>query len=266
MYAVGALFTAVICGVNALTVAQDVFRRGGAYDLRSPALWEGTSGVVIMALLPGIAWAVNRGRATPTWGAAVGIMAASGVTFSALHVLGMVVLRKLAYAALGRSYAFDLLADWPYELRKDVVTFALIAAAFWLAARARPPEQAPVAAGPPAEGAGSELWLRDGASRIRIDAADIVWVASAGNYVEFQLSGRSHLVRGTLTSEESRLAPFGIVRVHRTRLVNLRRVVAVEPRASGDVALRLDTGETVVASRRYRDALGAVTDGPARPA
>jgi hypothetical protein len=55
MYAVGALFTAVICGVNALTVAQDVFRRGGAYDLRSPALWEGTSGVVIMALLPGIA-------------------------------------------------------------------------------------------------------------------------------------------------------------------------------------------------------------------
>ena len=37
-----------------------------------------------------------------------------------------------------------------------------------------------------------------------------------------------------------------------------KRVVAVEPRPSGDAALRLDTGETVVASRRYKQALEAI--------
>jgi DNA-binding LytR/AlgR family response regulator len=145
-------------------------------------------------------------------------------------------------------------------MRKDVVTFALIMTVFWLFDRATapPPAAAVSPTTPPPAEPSAELWLRDGATRTRIDAGDIVWVASAGNYVEYQLSGRAHLVRGTLSNEEERLLPFGIVRVHRTRLVNLKRVVAVEPRPSGDAALRLDTGETVVASRRYKQALEAI--------
>ncbi|MFI5013839.1 MAG: LytTR family DNA-binding domain-containing protein [Hyphomicrobiales bacterium] len=57
-------------------------------------------------------------------------------------------------------------------------------------------------------------------------------------------------MRGTLTAEEARLLPFGVTRVHRTRLVNLNHVVAVELRPSGDFALRMDTGEVLIGSRR----------------
>jgi DNA-binding LytR/AlgR family response regulator len=77
----------------------------------------------------------------------------------------------------------------------------------------------------------------------------------AGNYVEGSLAVKRHLVRGTLAAEEARLLPFGLVRVHRTRLVNLNHAVAVEPRPSGDFALRMDTGETLVGSRRYKEAV-----------
>ena len=102
------------------------------------------------------------------------------------------------------------------------------------------------------------LWLRDGATSIRIDARDIIWVASAGNYVEFSLAARRHLVRGTLAGEEARLLPFGLARVHRTRLANLNHAIAVEPRPSGDFALRMDTGEILIGSRRYRDAVAGL--------
>jgi hypothetical protein len=237
-------------------------RQGAAYDLGTSALWEGTSGLVIVALLPLVALAAKRLRTSRGWAAAAALFGAAAVTLSLLHVAGMVALRKLALAALGRSYAFDWISDLGYEMRKDVVTFALIMTVFWLLDRATvpAPQAAPVPAPPDAPS--TDVWLKDGATRIRIDAGDIVWVSSAGNYVEFKLSGRSHLVRGTLGSEEERLLPFGIVRVHRTRLVNLKRVTAVEPRPSGDAALILDTGETVTASRRYKQALDIIAPKP----
>ena len=50
------------------------------------------------------------------------------------------------------------------------------------------------------------VWLRDGSTRIRIEPRDILWVSSAGNYVEYSLAdGINHLVRGTLAAEEARI-------------------------------------------------------------
>ncbi len=47
--------------------------------------------------------------------------------FSAVHVAGMLGLRKLIYAAVGQHYAFDSLAVQAfYELQKDLVTYVLI--------------------------------------------------------------------------------------------------------------------------------------------
>ena len=108
-----------------------------------------------------------------------------------------------------------------------------------------------------------EFWLRDGRMSVLIDPGKIVSVTSAGNYVEYQMTDqRSHLIRATLQAEEARLAPFGIVRVHRTRLLNVRRIVALERRPSGDFEVRLDTGETVFGSRRFKAAAARLADGP----
>ena len=46
--------------------------------------------------------------------------------------------------------------------------------------------------------------------------------------------------------------------MHRSRLVNLKRVVALEWRASGDFELRLDSGETVADSRRFKVAVAGI--------
>ena len=88
---------------------------------------------------------------------------------------------------------------------------------------------------------------------------DIVWISSAGNYVEYSLAnGSNHLVRGTLASAETQLARFNLVRIHRTRLANLDRVSRVQSKPSGDFDLTFDTGHTVQGSRRYRSAVSSL--------
>ncbi len=88
---------------------------------------------------------------------------------------------------------------------------------------------------------------------------EVLWVASAGNYIEYSLAdGTRHLVRGTLAAAESELARFSIVRVHRTRLANLDRVRGVELKPSGDFELAFDNGQTLGGSRRYRPAVASL--------
>jgi DNA-binding LytR/AlgR family response regulator len=175
------------------------------------------------------------------------------------------MLREFAYRLAGFAFSYPFANQALYEFRKDLFTFIAIAVVFWLAER---PVAAPVRAKPvdtdvdqaataPAES--SDLWLRDGRHSILANPCEIVSVGSAGNYVEFRLAGgRTHLIRSTLQAEAARLAPFGIVRVHRSRLVNPKRITALEWRPSGDFEIRLDTGETISGSRRFKAAVMAM--------
>jgi DNA-binding LytR/AlgR family response regulator len=85
-----------------------------------------------------------------------------------------------------------------------------------------------------------------------------VSVHSAGNYVQYELTDRRiHLTRSMLQAELSRLARFGIVRVHRTRLINLKCIVALKSGLSVD-RFRLDSGEIAPGSRRFKSAITGI--------
>lgn len=247
--------------VNALSVAQDVAWRGGAYELRTPLLWEMSSIATILLIAPLLFVGVRRVRHASGWPLRLGLALAAIVIFSALHIAGMVGIRKLVMWLAGGSYDFHFsAATLIYEFRKDVVTCLLIGGALWLIDSRREAKAMVVTAPATAAEAPPHLvWLRDGSSRIRIEPRDIVWISSAGNYVEYSLaSGGNHLVRGTLAAAQSQLARFNVVRVHRTRLVNLDRVTGLELKPSGDFELTFDTGQTVQGSRRFRDAIASV--------
>jgi Acyltransferase family len=73
------------------------------------------------------------------------------VVFSALHIIGMVMLRKLVMALAGGVYDFRFSAvTLLYEFRKDIVTCLLIGGALWLIAsrRENPRSQTAVTAAP----------------------------------------------------------------------------------------------------------------------
>jgi hypothetical protein len=256
-----ALGTASTCLVNAYSTLHDLARGGRAVPLWQPLLWEASSGVVILALAPLVRRLVliSLEQASRPWLLAV-LHAGAIIAFSTLHVAGMVLLRKLGYWAAGAGdYSFGFSSgNLFYELRKDVLVYLLLATLFWLFEfwRRRPQPQATVSTAV----APSGFWLRDGTVNLRLEPTEIVAVVSAGNYVEYCLAGgKRHLIRTTLQAEEERLRPLGFARIHRTRLVNQRRIRRIAGKPSGDFDVETDTGESFAGSRRYREGLAALT-------
>ncbi len=258
----GVSTVAVVIGVvGALSTADDIARRSGVYDPWTPLLWDMTSIAVIILLTPALLAIVRRIRREPALAIRIAVVIGTIVFFSVIHITGMVWLRKLIMALAGSGYDFRFsLATVLYEFRKDVVTCVLIGGGMWLMDSRREAQCAlEVAAPPPGANPPSTpqtIWLRDGAKSIRIEPRDILWISSAGNYIEYSLAdGSNHLIRGTLAAAESELSRFGLARIHRTRLANLDRVTALQSKPSGDFDLTFDTGHSVVGSRRYREAV-----------
>jgi hypothetical protein len=264
LYASIAAVTVVIGLVGALTAADDIARRGGIYDVSKPLFWDMTSIFVIILLTPALLAVVRRIRREAALAVRIALAVATVVVFSAVHITGMVGLRKLIMWFAGDAYDFRLsVATLLYEFRKDVVTCILIGGTMWLMEGRREVQRAlqvmapPPAALPPSTP--QTIWLRDGTRSIRIEPRDILWISSAGNYIEYSLAdGSNQLIRGTLASAESELSRFNLARIHRTRLANLDRVTGLENKPSGDFELTFDTGQTVSGSRRYRDAVAAL--------
>jgi hypothetical protein len=109
---------------------------------------------------------------------------------------------------------------------------------------------APRPSAPPSapEPAASRLLIRDRDEIRAIELDEIILVAAADDYAEIVTSTARHLARKSLSDFEAEL-PSSFVRVHRSTLINLDRLVRAEPAGAGRMTLHLSGGQTVVASR-----------------
>ena len=89
----------------------------------------------------------------------------------------------------------------------------------------------------------------------QILVADILWIESAGNYVELHLAGRTVLHRITLNRVETLLAPADFLRVHRGAIVRRSEIARLDTVGDGSYRLTLRCGATVGVSERYLGAL-----------
>jgi two-component system, LytTR family, response regulator len=85
-----------------------------------------------------------------------------------------------------------------------------------------------------------------------VPVEDIDYITAHGNYVELHLGARALVLRETMTHLESRLDPRQFLRVHRSRLVRLDRVVDAEGHATGQFLLRLKSGVRLSTGRSYQ--------------
>jgi DNA-binding LytR/AlgR family response regulator len=249
----GVSLISAICVVNVLTIQHDAPRLG----LLPPTIWEVSSALitlVIFAVPAGMALWMARVR--PRWWAAVPAHLIAVVIYSILHVAGFVALRKLAYMALiHQPYVFGPLStEFPYEFRKDMMSYGLASIIFYLALRrSGQAETSALAPAPPAT-----FDIQDGSRMTRVPIAQILAVTAAGNYAEFVLAdGRKLLMRSSMAALEADLAPLGLVRTHRSWLVNAARVTGLRPEGSGDYTVELGGLEAPV-SRRFPQALTAL--------
>lgn len=85
----------------------------------------------------------------------------------------------------------------------------------------------------------------------QILVSDILWVESAGNYVELHLAARVVLHRITLNRLETMLAPDQFLRVHRSAIVRREQIASLATSADGSYRLTLRCGDTLAVSERY---------------
>ena len=88
---------------------------------------------------------------------------------------------------------------------------------------------------------------------VRLEAID--WVEASGNYLRLHVGTKEHTIRETMHSFEQRLSPYPFARIHRSAIVNLNRILDIQPWYTGEYIVRLDTGKELTMSRTYRDNL-----------
>ncbi len=89
-----------------------------------------------------------------------------------------------------------------------------------------------------------------------VRVAEIRWVEAEGSYVRLHLLHGDRLMRQSIGDmEEKLLDPKQFLRIHRSAIVNLSRIAAVEPVSRAEYEVILDDGARVPCSRGYRGQL-----------
>jgi len=90
-----------------------------------------------------------------------------------------------------------------------------------------------------------------------VQIPDIDWVEAEDYYVCVHVGGKSHLLRRSITALQRELDPRIFCRIHRSTIVNLRRVRGLELGGQGECQVLLDGGERLRVSRKFRKELKA---------
>jgi two-component system LytT family response regulator len=88
-----------------------------------------------------------------------------------------------------------------------------------------------------------------------IKVQDIDWIEAADYYVSLHVGSKAHLLRRTMMDLEESLEPAMFCRIHRSTMVNLRRVTSIELDDAGEYEVLLESGARLKLSRRYRQEL-----------
>lgn len=250
---------------NTITVMLDVSRLSLGFAAWEPAVWEWSSNMAMLALVPFIL-AIERRyplylgtfRRNLPW------HLAGSILVSLAHVMLMVAARKFLYSLQGAHYDFG---DWPrelfYEYLKDVRAYGFILAivALYRLLMLRLQGEARLLDapddGPPVEAVErpERFLVKKLGKEFLLPAQEIEWLQAWGNYVNLRVRGRDYPLRSTLAAIEQRIDPQRFVRVHRSHIVNVAEIVEIEPLEAGDARIRMKDGSLIPCSRRYRDRL-----------
>ena len=102
------------------------------------------------------------------------------------------------------------------------------------------------------------LVVPSGHRSIFIRTDDVDWIEAERNYIRLHVGGQSHLLRENLSRFETALDPSRFCRIHRSRIVNIDRIHAVESLTRGEYVVTLHDGTKLASGRSYRQRLHQV--------
>ena len=91
-----------------------------------------------------------------------------------------------------------------------------------------------------------------------IRTEEIDWIEAERNYIRLHVGRQAYLLRQNLSRIESALDPTTFCRIHRSTIVNIDRIRAVEPLFHGEYLVLLQDGTKLTSGRSYRRTLHAL--------
>lgn len=88
-----------------------------------------------------------------------------------------------------------------------------------------------------------------------IQSADILVVEAQGNYVLLRQKAGSLMVREQISALADKLQAYGLIRIHRSVLVNAAHVEGVQSLSTGEYLLRMSEGMEYHVTRTYKSNL-----------
>jgi two-component system LytT family response regulator len=110
----------------------------------------------------------------------------------------------------------------------------------------------------PEQGDSDPIVIKEGGNTTQINQRDIEWIDAAGDYMCIQSRGTTYIIRKTMKSLEKILDKRYLHRIHRSTIINLKRVRDIEPHINGEFFLTLDSGHRVKLSRTYKHKLDLI--------
>jgi two-component system LytT family response regulator len=104
-------------------------------------------------------------------------------------------------------------------------------------------------------GAKRRLPIKSAGRIIFVEMDSIEYLEAAGNYVRLHVGDEEYLTRETMNALEERLSHAEFVRIHRSAIVNRKRIKELRPWFTGEYAVVMTSGKELTLTRSYRDRL-----------
>jgi two-component system LytT family response regulator len=97
--------------------------------------------------------------------------------------------------------------------------------------------------------------VASGGRIVFVAVEEIDWIGAEDNYARLHVGRRVYEVRETLQALMEKLDPQEFIRIHRSTIVNVRRIREVQPWFQGSHIIVLQSGEELRMSRYQKEAV-----------
>jgi two-component system LytT family response regulator len=99
---------------------------------------------------------------------------------------------------------------------------------------------------------------------VLLDVKEIDWIEGAQNYVRLHVGATVFMLKVPMSALSSSLDPNTFLRIHRSIIVNVKRVKDLQAADHGEYVLTLSTGTRLRSGRTYRESVKALLSNPFR--
>jgi two-component system, LytTR family, response regulator len=99
------------------------------------------------------------------------------------------------------------------------------------------------------------VMIKSGGRITFLSIDEINWIEADDKYVHLHTAKISPMVRQTLSAMETQLDPTKFRRIHRSAIINVKRIKELQPLFSGEYSIHLEDGTMLTLSRNYKNKL-----------